>query len=592
MHPATRRFIRRVTVAYAVLATAWIFLSDRMLSVVADPATITELGTVKGIAFVTITSALLFFAMTRIPAGDAEQKPRVNGRSQPLFLVFLILIVTIAVIGVVAYRVQSTVLKQTEFDRLQAIAQLKVDDITRWMNGRRANASSFSRNPAVIDALRHWLARGGKEEEGRLLALLGAMRGGFGFSSVVLMDPSGRLLFAEGEHLSAPEPGARATVDAVTSGETVFVDLHRDAPGVAANMAFVVPVFERAGDGGGVIAVLQLDLRADRYLYPYIQSWPLPATTGETILVRREGEDVIFLNELRHRAGSALSLRLPVTTAELPAAQAILYQKQLVEGLDYRGVRVLAAARPVPGTSWTLIAKVDEAEALAGLKQLAFTTGILILAALAVSVCFVVFLWQRQRLRAALTEIAQGRALEEAEIRFRSTFEQAAVGIAHVGPDGRFLRVNQQLCSILGYDRDELLTKTFQDITFACNLGSDIAARGRLLAGEIQTYSVEKRYCRKDGELVWAGLTSTVIRNAAGEPDYFVTVIEDISRRKEAEEAAAEARQPAGISRQDRRHAARDDLFVADAVGRFDLHALCFSQLHGAVRPAAGGCGR
>ena len=460
------------------------------------------------------------------------------------------------------------------------------------MNGRRANAESFSRNPAVMDGLRHWLARGGKEEEGRLLALLGEMRSGFGFSSVALMDPSGRLLFAEGEHLSAPEPGARATVDAVTSGEAVFVDLHRDAPECRRIYGVCRPGVRARRRRGRVIAVLQLELRADRYLYPYIQSWPLPAATGETILVRREGEDILFLNELRHRAESALSLRLPLTTAELPAALSVLHRKQLVEGLDYRGVRVLAAARPVPGTSWTLIAKVDEAEALAGIKQLAFTTGILILAALAVSVCFVVFLWQRQRLRAALTEIAQGHALEEAEIRFRSTFEQAAVGIAHVGPDGRFLRVNQQLCSILGYDRDELLTKTFQDITFACTLEGDVAARGRLLAGEIQSYNVEKRYCRKDGELVWAGLTSTVIRNAAGEPDYFVTVIEDISRRKAAEEALQQTRQPAGISRQDRRHAAWGDLLGADAAGRFDMHALRFSQLHGAVRPAAGGCGR
>ncbi len=127
-------------------------------------------------------------------------------------------------------------------------------------------------------------------------------------------------------------------------------------------------------------------------------------------------------------------------------------------------------------------------------------------------------------------------ALRESEERFRSTFEQAGVGIAHIAPDGRRLRVNQKLCDIVGYASEELLQMSFQDLTEPDNLATDVEGQRRLLAGEIATYSVEKRYIRKDGSRVWANLTASLVRDPAGEPDYFISVVEDISRRKEADE--------------------------------------------------------
>jgi PAS domain S-box-containing protein len=131
-------------------------------------------------------------------------------------------------------------------------------------------------------------------------------------------------------------------------------------------------------------------------------------------------------------------------------------------------------------------------------------------------------------------------APRDSEARFRAIFENAAVGIARVAPDGRWLEVNQRLCDIVGYDHEELMTKTFADITHQDDLEQDLGALRRMLAGEIETYLREKRYYRKDGSVVWVHLTVSLVRKADGAPDYCVSIIEDISARKRAEEKLRE----------------------------------------------------
>ncbi len=127
--------------------------------------------------------------------------------------------------------------------------------------------------------------------------------------------------------------------------------------------------------------------------------------------------------------------------------------------------------------------------------------------------------------------------MRDSEARFRSTFENAAVGIAHVAADGSFLLVNGRFCEITGYAAEELKTKTFQDISHPDDLEADLVQARQMLDGEISNYSMEKRYLRKDGLIVWVLLTMGAARKTDGAIDYFIAAVEDISARKRAEEA-------------------------------------------------------
>src|SRR4051812_29312717 len=119
--------------------------------------------------------------------------------------------------------------------------------------------------------------------------------------------------------------------------------------------------------------------------------------------------------------------------------------------------------------------------------------------------------------------------------------EYAAVGIAQFLPDGRFSLVNPRLCSMLGYTREELLARTFQEITFPDDPAHCLSLNARVFAGEIPSYAIEKRFVRPDGSLVWTRITVSAIRDAFGQPRHFVGIAEDISKEYEAHAARFEA---------------------------------------------------
>ncbi|WP_414830556.1 diguanylate cyclase [Alteromonas sp. H39] len=115
---------------------------------------------------------------------------------------------------------------------------------------------------------------------------------------------------------------------------------------------------------------------------------------------------------------------------------------------------------------------------------------------------------------------------------FVETFEQCAVGLAHVRPTGRFLRVNECFCQFIGYSQQELENMTFQDLTHSSHLSEDILNVTRLITGECESYTMEKQYIHKSGTLIWAKLTVSLVRDKEGKPDFFISVIEDIDARK------------------------------------------------------------
>ena len=174
--------------------------------------------------------------------------------------------------------------------------------------------------------------------------------------------------------------------------------------------------------------------------------------------------------------------------------------------------------------------------------------------------------------------------LSESELRFRSTFEQAAVGIAHVSTEGKFIRLNQKFCEIVGYTKDEMLNLSFQHITHPDDLEIDLEYVRQVLRGEKNNYSLEKRYCRKDGSLIWVNLTVSLLLDDSGEPKYFISVINDITQSKRVAERLRAIGSELIFAEERERQRIASDLHDGPAQSL----ALALLQIEEAAEPVAG----
>ena len=244
---------------------------------------------------------------------------------------------------------------------LQAIADLKVEQLIEWRKERRGDALIFSERHHFIRRIEEYLLKQDDAlRKADLIEDLDTVVRVFGYESILLTSPEGEPFLFSGsgsEHLGSLT--AEMITTAVKSLQITFTDFYPCDEEDKVHYDIISPLLNEKKN---IIAVMILTINPTHYLYPVIQSWPTPSRTSETLIVRKDGQDVLFLNELRHQKNTALKLRIPLTATKVPAVQAVLGYQGIWEGRDYRNEKVLADIRPIPETSWFLISKIDKKE--------------------------------------------------------------------------------------------------------------------------------------------------------------------------------------------------------------------------------------
>jgi len=316
-----------------------------------------------------------------------------------LLLIFTVLSAGILAAGVLLYQDQQTRYRTEVERKLSAVADLKVDELSRWKKERMADSNVFYRNGAFSKLASRFFQRPQDESmEKDLRSWLGRVQESYQYDRIVLFDASGEAHMIVAD---TKEPLSSATLqkarEVMAAGKSAFDDFRRNEHTGEIHLRIFVPILD-GPSGGQPLGAVMLRIDPNTYLYPYIQRWPTPSQTAETLLVRREGDEVVFLNELKYRKDSALSLRVSLDNKAAPAVSAVLGHEGISTGIDYRGVPVLAALRAVPDSPWFLEARMDAAEAFAPLRaqfwQTVFTVGVLLFSA-AASVGFV---WRQKQL--------------------------------------------------------------------------------------------------------------------------------------------------------------------------------------------------
>jgi PAS domain S-box-containing protein len=459
--------IATVVFGYATLGALWILLSDQVMErFFRDPSAMAIASTLKGWAFIAGTSALLY-ALLRYRLGPAngaisEVAPEQPSRSLRLPL----MLAGVAIVGLTALVILYDISrhKQTETARLQAVADIKARQLEGWLEERQGDAAFLESGYLLSELYRDWREGGNSASRDRLLERLDQFRIAKGYGRLVLLDEPGEVLWnSAGETYSVAEGLRDEAHQAAVSGAGALLHFIEPANG---DMAFNF-VARLTGKGGRPGPSVILSANPASYITSLLQSWPVPSPSAETQLFRRGGDQVLYLNRLRHPPDSAGKLHAPVAARELLAAQVLRGETtpgRLIEGVDYRGVPSLGMARAIIGTDWFMIAKVDRAEAFAEATRDSVWTALAGLLLFFATTGGAIVMQQRR----VLAEARRTSMLQSEKLRALQMLDALAKGTDDAmfikNTEGRYLRFNRAACALVGKAEREVLGKTCSDL--------------------------------------------------------------------------------------------------------------------------------
>ena len=435
--------------------------------------------------------------------------------------------------GAVAYNnnYRSSLIKDSE-KLLLSIEDFKIQQIIYWQNDRLEDTVSLLDSPILSTYLRNFAAN--PSEAGikstihkRLVAYVKNNR----YTEAALLGPDGRVLASAGLKTKNVYPEAKVLIlKATASGRPEMGDLDF-LPGDEVPHIDLVARATTGPAGRNLFLLLRIDPRD--YIYPLIEKWPTNSRSGETLIIKRTKDKVIYLNELRHLKGAAFKFQLPIGTPRLPAAIAFTGKPGIVRGRDYRGTEVLAAVSTIPGTNWAMVAKMDMAEVLEGSGRVSLLLLLLTLSLLGAAGAGAYLIFRRQAEEYLKSYAELNRQTSKLKDYYERLTAQAndAIIIADAGTL-RIIETNRKSHEMYGYTEEEFLRLKLSDLV----PGSGLAAQKERVE-TIRSRSgavVEAEHKRKNGELFPAEISSACT-SSSGE-EFIFAIVRDLSERKRLEQ--------------------------------------------------------
>ncbi len=520
----------RIVLLYAFLAILWILVSDWGLEwLLKDSPWLLLVGTFKGLFYVAVTSWLLHLLLRRQGLAIRVNPPIRTLRTLPLVLLPLI-ILGLTVWGIdYIFKVQKT----KEVARLQTIADLKSRHIADWLRERRNDAHFVQTSQFFAEQYRHWRDEGDPAAGELLQRRLEQFARFRGFPTVLLLNAQGEGFWTEGASHTEIAPLLQETArKAALEPQVLWLGPYRDSRD-RLHLDFIAPL--AAAGAKPPLVVLHSD--PQNWLFPSLHDWPVPSSSGETLLFRRDGDQILFLNELRWQPDSAAKRRLPLDSPRLLAAQALRGQAprgEVLEGEDYRGVPVLGMVQPIPDSDWFLIAKMDREEVYADAVKEAIWVGFVGFLLLFMAIAGLHLWRQRQELLLA-TSVQQSQAERLRALQLLDAVANSSTdAIFAKDLDGRYILFNQAAATVVGRSAVEVLGQDDRAI-FSADRAEKLVAQNRQVIEEAVILTHEEIFDTPAGKRVFLA-SKAPLRNEHGAIIGLFGISRDITERKIAEE--------------------------------------------------------
>ena len=454
----------------------------------------------------------------------------------------------VLVVGVWFYRVQEREFRGRVESELASIARLKADQIAAWRAERLDEGAEVMERLQLVRRLTRWLTDPRPGDRDAILEEFRILQRHDDYADVLLVDSEGQVRLGLRGGIRSRVGFVQSIAEAIQAGTPLLTELHVGPVDPSPHISVIAPLPSVGGAAARPLGAVILVNDARKFLYPLVQSWPVPSESAETLLVRRDGDQVLFLNDLRHRKDTALKLRIPLSRADIPAVMAVLGKEGVVRGADYQGQDVLSVLRAIPDSSWFVVAKVDAAEALAGWQ----TRAALILGLLLGLVGFVgavgLMVWQRNEKAHYLALYHSEAARRQSEAHHRVTLQSIGDGVIVTDAAGRVKMLNPVAESLTGWPAAEAsgrpLGEVFRIVTEGTRLPVEDPVARVLREGTVVGLANHTLLIARDGTERPIADSGAPIRESAGgqtgEPDRVDGVV--LVFRDQTEERAAEAR--------------------------------------------------
>ncbi len=453
----------------------------------------------------------------------------------PLYImIFIVFTAVILAISYDYYRRIELKFRQEVESQLLAVSALKSGELIRWRQERFGDAA-LSQSTSTTAAVRRLLETPGSlPAQQELQDWLGRYLnyyGDFGYDQIFVLDTKGiPVLTIPAQTLPPADLLIEQATASLGGGQVILQDFYRDEHDQHVYLGMIVPIIDTQA-GNQPLGTVVLRINPSTFLYPFLQNWPIPSTSAETLLVRRDGNEVLFLNDLRFFVNAALNLRMPLSDNEKPAVKAVLGQQGIVDGIDYRGASVIAAVRDIPDSPWYLVTRMDKNEVYAPLKEKLWLT-FLLTGLLELGIGGVLFyLWNQQLTVIKQRQIELAVALQEKEERHHVILQTIMDGFLLLDSQGRVLEVNETYCRMSGYSEQSLLALHITDLE-VLETATDTLAHLQAIKTQSEG-RFESRHRRIDGSAYDVEVSA---QYRAGEGGQFMVFVQNISERKQSEE--------------------------------------------------------
>jgi len=459
-----------------------------------------------------------------------KTRPRQVTISIAIFVLLISISLLLSGFGYLYYLFEKKSITKAKHEEIEAVAKMKISQIVQWRKGRIAEIEVTTQANFLVDAIKEWLKdKYNKPLETKIINSLVLRKDNYIYEDIFLVSVVGEpLISTHAGTVRLDSVTGLKVLEAARNGRIESTDLYYCPVHKKIHYDLIAPV---ADNNHLPIAVLIFRVDPEKYLYPLVRSWPMPGKTSETLLVRKDGNDVLFLNELRMQKNTALKLRIPLTHTGIPAVKAVLGYRGTFEGDDYRNVPVVSYIGPIPDTPWFMVAKVDKSEIYAELKYRAVVITIFTFVLIVFVITGISLIYKSRQKNIYQNLLLKEKELNAAYQEFKTTLYSIGDAVITTDDHGTIRHLNPVAELLTGWKESEAsgipVEKVFTIISEESRDVAESPIDRVLLEGIIVGLANHTILISKDGKETPIADSGAPIKNETGEISGVVLVFRD-----------------------------------------------------------------